>query len=77
MSENAVPMVYPFLSDDANLKKKLIENKVFVATYWPNVMEWCEKGAWEYQLAQQACFLPVDQRYGEEEMERILEIINN
>lgn len=75
-SDDAVPMVYPFLpKQNAELKKKLIENKIFVATYWPNVLEWCEETDWEYQLAQQACFLPMDQRYGEEEMKRIVDVI--
>jgi hypothetical protein len=75
LSEDAAPMVYPFLSDTKDLKKKLIENKIFVATYWPNVMEWCEENDFEYKLAQQVCYLPVDQRYGEEEMKRIVNII--
>ena len=75
-SAEAVPMVYPFLpKQNADLKKKLIENKIFIATYWPNVMDWCEANDREYQLAQQACFLPVDQRYGEKEMKRIVDII--
>jgi dTDP-4-amino-4,6-dideoxygalactose transaminase len=75
-SDEAVPMVYPFLPKrNAELKKKLIENKIFVATYWPNVLEWCEENDWEYQLAQQACFLPMDHRYGEEEMNRIVDVI--
>ena len=75
-SEETVPMVYPYLlKQNAALKKKLIENKIFVATYWPNVMDWCKENDWEYQLAQQACFLPVDQRYGEEEMKRIINTI--
>ena len=75
LSEEAVPMVYPFLPLDADLKKKLIDNKIFVATYWPNVLDWCVEQDWEYKLTQQACFLPVDQRYGEEEMLRILNLI--
>jgi len=75
-SDEAVPMVYPFLpKQNAELEKKLIENKIFVATYWPNVLEWCEENDWEYQLAQQACFLPMDQRYGEEEMLQIINLI--
>jgi len=75
LSEEAVPMVYPFLTDDKGLKPSLIQNKIFVATYWPNVLDWCEENDWEFQLAQQACFLPVDQRYGEEEMKEIVDII--
>lgn len=75
MSENAVPMVYPFLSNDTNLKKKLIENKVFVATYWPNVMEWCKSNDREYEFAKNIVFLPIDQRYGEEDMMFIIKYV--
>ena len=76
LSEDAIPMVYPFLSDNNDLKQNLIQNKIFVATYWPNVMEWCKENDWEYKLSQQACFLPVDQRYGKEEMIKIVELFN-
>lgn len=75
LSEEAVPMVYPFLPLDADLKKKLIDNKIFVATYWPNVLDWCKEQDWEFQLAQRACFLPVDQRYGSEEIKRVVDVI--
>lgn len=75
LSEYAVPMVYPFMSNNKDLKKKLIENKIFVATYWPNVMEWCTPCDWECLLAQQGCFLPIDQRYGTEDMNRIIDIV--
>lgn len=77
MTSFECPMVYPFLSDIISLKQRLIENKVYVATYWPNVLEWCEKSAWEYNLADGTCFLPIDQRYGEIEMERIIELITS
>lgn len=75
MSNDEVPMVYPFMTDNANLKTKLIKNKIFVATYWPNIFEWCNNSSWEFQLAEKGCFLPVDQRYGEKEMKRIIEVI--
>lgn len=74
LPRHTIPMVYPFLTDNANLKKKLIENKIFVATYWPNVLDWCKEDDWEYQLAQHACFLPLDQRYGRDDMGRIIDI---
>lgn len=75
VGDDAVPMAYPYLAKDDSLKKKLIENKVFVATYWPNVFDWCKKDEWEYLLAQNTCFLPIDQRYGIEEMQYIVQII--
>ena len=75
MEDDAVPMVYPYLVPVKGLREKLIENKVFVARYWPNVLEWTTKNDMEYLLAYQMQPLPVDQRYGEEDMERIIEIV--
>lgn len=71
------PMVYPYLTDDKKLKTRLIENKIFVATYWPNVKEWCNESMTEWQLADRVISIPIDQRYGIEDMKRIISIINN
>ncbi|MBQ2357959.1 MAG: hypothetical protein II395_04360, partial [Ruminococcus sp.] len=51
LDENAVPMVYPYLAPIEGLREKLIENKVFVARYWPNVLDWTTKDDIEYLLA--------------------------
>lgn len=69
------PMVYPFMTNDESLRGRLIQNKVFVARYWPNVLEWCSKFEFEYKLATQIIPLPIDQRYGEIEMNYIVEIL--
>ena len=74
---DAIPMVYPFLSPIKGLREKLIENKVFVARYWPNVLDWTTKGDIEYLLAYQMQPLPIDQRYGKDDMGRILRLIKN
>lgn len=71
----ACPMVYPYLTNDLSLRQRLIENKVFVATYWPNVFEWCKPEDWEYKLAESTVFIPIDQRYGVEDMKRIIDTI--
>lgn len=70
------PMAYPFWADDSSLKQKLINQKVFVATYWPNIFEWCRPDELEYKITQNLLALPIDQRYGQEDMERIVRIIN-
>lgn len=75
LEDDAVPMVYPYLAPVKGLHEKLIENKVFVARYWPNVLDWTTKDDIEYLLACQMQPLPVDQRSGEEDMKRIVEII--
>lgn len=78
LEDDAVPMVYPYLVDDgARLRQYLIENKVFCARYWPNVLECCKPGDFEYHLAENLVCLPIDQRYGEEEMIYILNLIKD
>jgi len=76
LEDDAVPMVYPYLAPVKGLREKLIENKVFVARYWPNVLDWTAKDDIEYLLACQLQPLPVDQRYGEEEMKKIIELMH-
>lgn len=69
------PMVYPFMmTTKRNLRKQLIENKVFVARYWPNV-EMAEGFAMEYNMANNVIPIPCDQRYERVDMDRIIEII--
>ena len=71
----ACPMVYPFMMEtDHDLRKELIDNKVFVAKYWPNVKR---KDGYkkEYNMATNIIPIPCDQRYGFEEMNKIINII--
>lgn len=69
------PMVYPYYTDNENLRKKLIDNRVFVATYWPNVLNWCSIKAFEYSLSRMIIPLPIDQRYSTIEMKKIITLI--
>ena len=77
LEDDAVPMVYPYLVPVEGLREKLIENKIFVARYWPNVLEWTKPDDIDYQLAYQMQPLPIDQRNGIEQMERIFKLIAN
>ena len=76
LEEDAVPMVYPFMAPINGIREKLIENKVFVARYWPNVLGWTTKDAIEYLLAYQMQPLPIDQRYGNVELNYLFGSIN-
>lgn len=68
LEDDAVPMVYPYLPSAKGLREMLIANRVFVACYWTNVLDWVDDVSLEYCLASQLLPLPIDQRYGEEEM---------
>lgn len=76
MDSFTCPMVYPLWTDDKSLRQRLIENRIFVATYWPNVFHWCDVDSIEYRMAEHIIPLPIDQRYGEEDMIKILDVIN-
>jgi len=75
LDDETVPMIYPYLTSKPSLKQKLIDNKIFVATYWPNVFDWATSNMLEYELAKCLVCIPIDQRYGKEDMERILKNI--
>ncbi len=70
-----IPMVYPFMINDKALRAKLIENKIFVATYWPEIEYECKHG-FELYLKKFLLPLPIDQRYSIDDMEAILEVLD-
>ena len=65
MSEDDVPMVYPYITEDIGLRSRLIQQKIFVASYWPGVTNCGD-------LQNRILPLPIDQRYGVDDMERIV-----
>jgi hypothetical protein len=60
---------------DARLKSKLIQNNIFVPTYWPNVLKESSEGSAAYQLAENLICIPTDHRYDAADMERIVKLI--
>lgn len=62
------PMVFPFLSIRDDLHEILIQEKIYVATYWPEVIKKVKTGSIEYRFSKNLVPLPIDQRYGEKEM---------
>ena len=76
MDSFACPMVYPFIHKDgnANLRKQLQEQRIYTATYWPNLSK-MNHDTIEERLAMKIIALPIDQRYNEEDMKRIIDIV--
>ena len=65
------PYVYPFYCKNGmEIKKKLAQEKIYVATLWPNVL--CLEGTLEKDYAENILPLPCDQRYNSEDMKRIV-----
>lgn len=72
------PFMYPLLIDDGmKIRKQLQQMKIYIPTLWPNVLEECEPDTLEYKFAADILPIPVDQRYGVEDMEYLVEVIRS
>lgn len=53
------------------LRKKLLEKKIYIPTLWPEMLQKGEEATLSYQLSENILPLPVDQRYGPADMDVI------
>lgn len=74
LPEHAAPLCYPFLSDTPDLRSELIRNRIFVPTYWSEVIGRAST-QWSERMVKRLLPLPVDQRYDQADMERVASII--
>lgn len=73
---NTGTFMYPFMIENgAVLRKKLQAEKIYIPTLWPSVFEISKQGRPEYLMAENILPLPIDQRYGRNEMQMIIERI--
>ena len=70
----AYPLMLP---EGQKIRKKLIEQKIFVPMLWPNVPEQQPADSEACRLAEQILPLPCDQRYGAEEMAFIIKAVRD
>jgi hypothetical protein len=62
------PLCYPFYATDPELRNYLLSQSIFVARYWPNVLQWTDESQTEHRLTRHLIHLPVDQRYSAADM---------
>ena len=68
--------MYPYYTNNAEtLRKKMIENKIYIPILWPNVLEQ-DKNTLEYNYANNIILIPCDQRYTLEDMQYIINLLN-
>ncbi|MBR4673564.1 MAG: hypothetical protein IKP00_03790 [Victivallales bacterium] len=78
LCERPGTFMYPLLLENgAEVRKNLLQKKIYIPTLWPDVLEWCGENETEYQMAKNILPLPIDQRYGVEEMSYLVEEIKN
>ena len=70
--------MYPlFVDNGSRVKRKLIEKKIYIPTLWPDVFENNDKNSIEWKFAEDIVPLPIDQRYTQEDMEYVLEVLSD
>lgn len=70
------PMGYPYLAKNSELRNSLIKRRVFIPTYWPEVLERPGVTSTEKQLVENMNLIPCDQRYNKKDIIRIAEYVN-
>lgn len=75
--ENEVPMVYPYFCTKKGLRKKMIENQVYIAQYWKGMSLYISSNSIEQNLIDFLLPLPIDQRLYVKDIVRIIELLGN
>ena len=64
--------MYPlYIENGAEVRKQLQAKKIFIPILWPAVFNLCDENELEYDMAKNILPIPVDQRYGIEDMKYI------
>lgn len=68
------PLCYPFSRGNARIREQLLRNRVFVPTYWSEAQKHVGAGFYDRNI-ESLLPLPVDQRYGEEDMDLMISLV--
>ncbi len=71
----SVPSCYPFWTAFPALRDALIDSRILFPVLWPEVLEAVPQNSTEYKLAAKLLPLPIDQRWGRDEMDRIVRAV--
>lgn len=73
---NCNTFMYPFLIKEGEyLKQELIRRKIYVPTLWKEALDFPELNRFASHLVKDLVLLPIDQRYGEKDMQYISDIV--
>lgn len=71
-----LPLIFKTQKQRDEVKKQLIKEEIYPPIHWKLPEEVPEKFAYERSLSNRVLSLPIDQRYSEKEMERIVAVLN-
>lgn len=71
------PMIYPFLIEKKGLREHLVSNRIYVPTWWNDVLKRVKSDSFEAYLSSYLVPLPIDQRYSRDDMDIVLGVIDD
>lgn len=72
-----IPFVYPLRTKNKNVREILIEKKIYIPKYWHEVLARSNVTVFEKNLVNEIIPLPIDQRYSQIEMDKIINIVKD
>lgn len=66
-----VPLIYPLLISNNDLRQYLLDNKIYISCWWKYLLEKMPEKSLEYKFSKFLLPLPIDQRYNEEDMDKV------
>lgn len=69
------PLCYPLITNIKGLRHYLIQNRIFVPTYWQDASERVSR-SWNEKMIEGLLPIPLDQRYGKQDLKRIVTLIS-
>ena len=69
------PLCYPFLPPQSISRNRFIQSRIYMATYWSEVINRVGDNTFEIEMVNQCLPIPCDQRYGESELGRVLDLL--
>ena len=77
INAESIPMVYPLVVEEKHLVDQLREKQIYTGRWWNNVLRQVDANTFEAWLSNYMLPLPIDQRYGEIEINHVSETIKN
>lgn len=75
MDKDAAPMAYPLVIEDAGLRQRLKERRIFVGQWWKYLLDELPEDAVETWLSRYLLPIQIDHRYGEAELRYTLDVV--
>lgn len=75
MDKDTVPMVYPLVVEDDELIQRLFDAKHFQGHWWSYICDEQPKSTFEYWISRYVIPITIDQRYGKDELDYLINVI--